>query len=176
MLERKTQAIIAGFLPRQITIKRIVFQFPFHSHFILIHNRIASPELRAFRRLVDQLRRNDGKFWDADFASDSLPGSLVIPTAHHFKDFPLQGLHRTRPLMSPGRILAHNSSAVPEVVMVMQEVMARLCYGPLIRGTGCRGVRPAISGRVAVQWRLVTTRSHIAPKCRCPCVESGRTP
>ena len=49
-------------------------------------------------------------------------------------------------------------------------------YGTPMRGTGCRGVRPAISGRVAVQSRLVTDRSHIAPECRCPCVESGRTP
>ena len=30
------------------------------------------------------------------------------------------------PLMSAGGILAHNSSGVPEVVMVMHEVMARL--------------------------------------------------
>ena len=39
--------------------------------------------------LVDQLRRNDWKFWDGGFAFESLLGSLFIPPAHHFKDFPL---------------------------------------------------------------------------------------
>ena len=41
--------------------------------------------------LVDQQRRNDGRFLHTGYALKSLPGDLAGPTAHHYKDFALPG-------------------------------------------------------------------------------------